>query len=205
MSQEKLMIFIDGSNLFKQSQRYEREHGINAKVDLLKLRNKLSEGYNLIRAYFYGSIPVVDKEDFDLEDEEERKKLHELEKQINDQIRFYHWLMYEGFEVKFFPLRKRSKTIHCPSCEEDTDTEVFMEKGVDVSLVTDMLDQSANNSYDVVMLVAGDLDYREALERIKQKGTKVKIAFFRCYTTGELVRCVDEFIDIEDILDDVTK
>lgn len=182
------MIFIDGSNLLRQSIRYAENTNKKCHIDLLKLRDKLKQNYNLIRVYFYGSIPPEGRPE-----------------KINSQIKFYHFLEFNGFDVTYFPLRKREEIIHCPACNKDTVIKAFREKGIDVALVTDMLSLAWNNSYDVVILVAGDLDYREALNRIKQKGIKVKIAFFKSLTSPDLIRCADEFINIEDFLDEIQR
>jgi len=202
---EKLMIFIDGSNLFKQCKNYSEETGTELEIDMIKIRKELKQKYNLIRTYYYGSIPPIDKEDEESGDEEAQNRVKEIKQQIDAQIKFYHFLMYNGFDVTFFPLRIREKSVHCPKCEVDTKIKVWVEKGVDVALVTEMMSQAANKNCDVVILVAGDLDYREALKRVKQKGIKVKIAFFGSYTSSEFKRCADDFVDLEKFLHKIKK
>jgi len=209
---EKLMIFIDGSNLFRQSKKYANDNNTDCNIDLIKLREKLVQDYNLIRAYYYFSIPVLKKEEDEIqedmnEDEIQRikQRREKIQNQINTQIKLKHFLEYNGFDVACFPLRTREKIIHCPVCEKDSSIEIWAEKGVDVALVTEMMFQSASNRCDVVIIVAGDLDYSEAIRRIKQRGIKVKIAFFKSLTSPDFIRCADEFIDIEEFLSEIQR
>ncbi len=52
MSSLRVMIFIDGSNLFKASERYRTGY----RPDLAKLQDKLVKGRTLMRTYYYCSI-----------------------------------------------------------------------------------------------------------------------------------------------------
>jgi len=209
---EKAMIFIDGSNLFKQSIRFRNEHNIPCDIDLIALRRKLRGNYNLIRTYYYGSIPDIEqyinkaKQEHEKISEEDLEKVKkEAQRKINSQVKFYHFLMYNGFDVTYFPLRKREKEIYCPLCKHNSIVNFWAEKGVDVALVTEMVYQSSQHNYDVLILVAGDLDYREAIKRIKQRGIKVVVAFFKSLTSPEFIRCADDFINIEEFLDEIQK
>ena len=52
---ERVMIFIDGSNIFKSIQNFSHETGRNFKIDYIKLRDYLCNGRDMIRSYYYGS------------------------------------------------------------------------------------------------------------------------------------------------------
>lgn len=52
MSSMRVMIFIDGSNLFRAARAYREGY----KVDLALLRDKLAKGRTLARSYYYCSI-----------------------------------------------------------------------------------------------------------------------------------------------------
>jgi len=49
---KRLMIFIDGSNVFREAIRY---FGEDCRIDYCKLIKKLSHNGDFIRAYYYGS------------------------------------------------------------------------------------------------------------------------------------------------------
>lgn len=134
---EKVMIFIDGSNLLFGCKNYNP----NYEIDLIKLREKLANNRKMIRAYYYGSIPTKGDP-----------------KKISSQTKFYHFLEYNGFKVTKIPLRIRSERITCETCNSEIALEKQIEKGVDVALATDMLSLGITKSYDTAILVAGDLD-----------------------------------------------
>ncbi|MHB1709748.1 MAG: NYN domain-containing protein, partial [Thermoplasmataceae archaeon] len=52
---ERVMIFIDGSNVFRSIQNFNHETGKNFRIDYLKLVDYLCNERNLIRPYYYGS------------------------------------------------------------------------------------------------------------------------------------------------------
>jgi len=81
------MIFIDGSNLFHACKAFRE----GFKVDYEKLRDALTSGRKLIRAYFYGSINQFES------------------KIMEKQIKFHDALRSKGFQVEVKRLKKRSE------------------------------------------------------------------------------------------------
>lgn len=77
----KLMVFIDGSNLYHESDRFSR--GI--RIDFEKFREVTSRGYDLIRSFYYASIPATP---------------------TPDQAGFFKKLNYLGFKTRIKPLRE---------------------------------------------------------------------------------------------------
>ena len=162
---ERVMVFIDGSNVFWAS----RARGLY--IDYVKLTNLLvGTNRRLVRPYFYCAVGVPPKE---------------------SQIRFYDKLKYSGFTVITKSLRRRvskarlvavfdsnnqewkeTKTNDLAKVEKDE------EKGVDVALVTDMLSMAYKNAYDTAILVGGDEDYLSTVENIKLIPRRVEVAAF---------------------------
>jgi len=71
------------------------------------------------------------------------------------------------------------------------------EKGIDVQLTTDMITHGYKNNYDVAILVAGDNDFVGALQAIKDNGKHVEVALFgRGGTSHQLRRVADKIIAI---------
>ena len=52
MTSLRVMVFIDGSNLFRASERHRK----GLRLDIAKLRDKLANGRALMRTYYYCSI-----------------------------------------------------------------------------------------------------------------------------------------------------
>lgn len=81
---EKIMIFIDGSNLYWSCRRHPKNPSF--KVDILKLIDKISKDRFLVRPYYYTAIGVPPS---------------------NGQVKFHHKLNYCGVTVVSRPLRRR--------------------------------------------------------------------------------------------------
>lgn len=67
--------------------------------------------------------------------------------------------------------RCQTTTSSCPSCNE-----LFVgkpEKGVDSSIVTDMLSLAWQQAYDIAVLVSSDADFVPAVTKIQEGGLKV--------------------------------
>ncbi len=77
----KLMIFIDGSNLYHETDRYHK----GTRIDFEKLRESLSSGFDLVRTFYYASRPAV---------------------ATSEQEGFFKKMGYLGFKTKIKPLRE---------------------------------------------------------------------------------------------------
>ncbi len=163
-STDRVMVFIDGSNLFWTSRTFKPGY----RVDYEKLVKELAGNRNLIRPYFYSAHGVPP----------------------NDvQIKFHHRLKYLGFSVVTRPLRQRGGK--------------WVEKGVDVALVTDLLGMAFRNIYDIAIIVSGDKDMEGAIEEVKKLGKRVEVAAFEHAVAGETRMLADKFIPLDKIADKI--
>lgn len=179
MSQlDRIMIFIDGSNLFHSWRRVTKEF-----LDVAKMVDILKEGRNLIRAYYFHSECVPPK---------------------SEEIKFHDWLRYRGLEVITRPLKFRSSGIECKKCGNFFTRNIRVEKGVDVALVTNMLSFGFRNVYDTVILVSGDEDYIGAIEELKHLGKKVEIAAFEGSISNNLRKKADKFVSLDKLTQSLT-
>lgn len=80
MKDERVVLFIDGSNVFHTSSLF----GENFRVNYLKLRDKLVGDRSLVRPYFFSAKGVPPPQ---------------------RQVKFFDKLRYEGFEVVTRPLK----------------------------------------------------------------------------------------------------
>lgn len=179
MAMEKSLILIDGENILKSWQTYCAENGLNEKVDYTKLIKKLSEGTNLLRAHFYDGVPEIVS----------------LKKK-----NFLIALQHKGIELKTRILKEKKH--HCTACK-NIDVRL-VQKGVDVSLATDILRHAWQQTCEVCIIVSGDEDYKDAIQCAKDKGVKIWVASFKHSLSKEL-RIADKIIYLEDIFDDIKK
>ncbi len=68
---------------------------------------------------------------------------------------------------------------------------VTVEKGIDVMLVTDLLNFAWRDLYDVAVVVSGDADFAYALQAVKNLGKYVEIACFESNVSRDLLDVAD--------------
>jgi len=164
---ERVMIFIDGSNLYHSLKHTFRR----TDLDIGRFCHQLLGKRKLIRIYYYNA-KVGMKE--------------EPERYLSQQ-KFFAGVS----AIPYSELRLgRLVYSHWPSVPP-------MEKGIDVQLTTDMLTHGFKNNYDVAILVAGDNDFVGAMQAVKDYGKHVEVALFGRETTSQQLRSVaDKIITI---------
>jgi len=165
---ERVMVFIDGSNLYHSL----KGHFKRTDIDIGKFVRKIMDRRRLVRIYYYNAM-VGRRE------EPERYR---------DQQAFFASVG----AIPYCELRLgRLVYINWPNSPP-------YEKGVDIQLTTDLLTHSFKNNYDVGVLVAGDSDYVGALQAVKDNGKNVEIALFGKEKTSRPLREVaDKIITID--------
>jgi len=159
---DRIMIFIDGSNLYHSLKGFFKR----TDIDIGKFSNKLLEKRRLIRIYYYNAR---------VGQKEEPERYH-------DQQTFFASVT----AVPYTELRLgRLVYNNWPSAPP-------YEKGVDIQLATDMITHSFKNNYDVAILVAGDNDFVGALQAVKDNGKNVEVALFGKERTSMQLRKVSD-------------
>jgi uncharacterized LabA/DUF88 family protein len=161
---DKVVVFIDGSNLVHTAQLFKDGY----RIDYAKLRDWARKGRRLLRVYFFGSIPPNLSE---------------------KQIKFHTYLKAIGFTLELKPLHRHG--------------DRFIEKGVDVALVTRMLSLLRLNAFDTAVIVSGDNDMTEAVREVKNAGKKVEVISFRNGIGKQLREEADDFFAIDDFASEV--
>ena len=170
MINERVMIFVDGSNLFTTAERLNTP----ARVDILKLRDLLVAGRKHIRTYYFCSISTPPRE---------------------SQISFLEKLKTLHIDVVVKELKFRG--------HDSENRPIYVEKGIDVALVTTMLSMTYSNAFDVAILVGGDQDYAQAVEEVKRAGKRVEIAFFEYATGKEFKYSGNSFLSLDEKIDQI--
>ena len=164
---DRVMIFIDGSNLYHSLKNFFKR----TDIDIGKLSRRLLDKRRLVRIYYYNA----------------KVGLKEEPQRYRDQQAFFDSVS----AIPYCELRLgRLVYINWPN------TPPF-EKGVDIQLATDMITHSLKNNYDVAVLVAGDNDYVGALQAVKDNGKNVEVALFGKERTSRQLRvAADKVITI---------
>jgi uncharacterized LabA/DUF88 family protein len=157
---ERVMVFIDGSNLYHSLKTFAKR----TDIDIGKLCTKLLRKRHLVRIYYYNA----------------RVGLKQEPERYRNQQAFFNSVN----AVPYTELRiGRLVYYNWPNSPP-------YEKGVDVQLATDMLTHSFKNNYDVAVLVAGDNDFVGALQSVKDNGKHVEVALFGKESTSQRLRIV---------------
>lgn len=157
---DRVMIFIDGSNMY---------HSLKAQfsqtnVDFEKFCDKLVGGRTLVRVYYYNAPVDQTKEP----------------PRYRDQQRFFQRMR----RIPYLELRL-GRLIY-----RNWPQEPPYEKGIDVKLATDLLTHCHRGNYDVVVLVSGDNDFADALQAVKDAGRHVEVALFGAAWASQHLRDV---------------
>lgn len=72
-----------------------------------------------------------------------------------------------------------------------------MEKGVDVKIATDMLWYAVHDLYDVAILISGDGDFADVVQRVKDLGKHVEVAYPPGGKLYHLRQVCDRFIPLD--------
>ena len=157
---DKVMVFIDGSNLYHSLKNYFSR----TDIDIHKFSRKLLGRRQLIRIYYYNAR-VGQKE------EPERYRQQEA--------------FFAGVNAIPYSELRLGRLVYTnwPSVPP-------YEKGIDIQLAIDMITHSYKNNYDVAVLVAGDNDYVGAIQAVKDNGKHVEVALFGKSGTSRQLRAV---------------
>lgn len=192
----RLAVFIDGWNF-----KYATYDAFGIQVDFVKLLDYLTKRGILIRAYYYTGEWTTDSIDQYVK-LSNQSDLHTLKEDLEGQRRrsqsFYRFLNRNGYMV----VRKPLKVFAGGAIKADLDLE----------LAIDML--SLVPRCDKYILCSGDGDFVPLVRAVAQRGVRIQVlstqhpeAYTKCNykAADELVDAADEFIELYDILGDITR
>lgn len=120
---------------------------------------------------------------------------------------FYNWIKLAppvGPQMRVHLYRLKELHCECPSCHNHFDRQV--QKGVDVAVATLLIKLAAQSKYERVILSAGDGDYEDAVEYIKDELRKeFYLAGFKGSVSADLQSYANKVIWVDDFWDRVTK
>ena len=158
MADERVMIYIDGSNLYHSLKTVCGRTDLDFREFALRLADKRT----LVRGYYYNAP----------KDQVKEPDQYARQQQWFDYIRQVPYT-----ELRLGRLVYRGWPKVAP-----------YEKGVDVRLATDMLVHGFRNNYDTAILVSGDNDFSDALQAVKELGKHVEVALFGSGRSSQQLR-----------------
>jgi uncharacterized LabA/DUF88 family protein len=168
---EKIVIFIDGSNLYhlvKKLCHYKKQIEFNFQ----KFLNAIVGGRNLVRVYYY-NCPLDRNKD---------------NKAYRSQQRFFEKLR----EIPNF------KLVLCRMQKIKIDGKtIYQVKEDDIHLAVDMVKFAYNNAYDSAILVSSDGDFVPAINAVQEIGKKVEDIGFEHKFSYHLKKVCDRFTKLK--------
>ncbi|MEK6926087.1 MAG: NYN domain-containing protein [Nanoarchaeota archaeon] len=170
MNNQRVAIFIDGSNLYHNLKRF------NIKTKFEEIIRRVETKRKVTDIFYYTAL-------LDKSINEERYKEH---KRFLDKIK-----NIPNFHVILCNLRK--------VVLKDGSVD-FTIKGDDVYLATDLIKGAYENLYDIAIIVSGDADFIPAIKLVQKNGKMVINAFFPKSSSYLLRNCCDGSINLKKAL-----
>jgi|TARA_Y100000310_G_C20622650_1_gene784194 uncharacterized LabA/DUF88 family protein len=168
--ENRVMIFIDGSNLYNSLKKYW------IKVRFQEIIEVLGKGKNIVKIFYYTArLDIAFNKEKYLKHEKFLGKLKEI----------------PNFNIVLCNLRK--------IVNRDGIIE-FMIKGDDVYLANDVIKSAYENSYDVAIIVSGDEDFLPIIRTVRALGKKVTNAYFPKTSSYLLRKACDSSINLKNEL-----
>src|SRR3989344_8782881 len=165
MVEERVSIFIDGSNLYHNLKRY------NIKVTFEEIIKKFEVIGEITNIFYYTAL--LDRSFDEKRYLEHKKFLDKISKIPN-------------FHIILCNLRK----VLMPDGSVN-----YAIKGDYVHLATDLISGSYENLYDVAIIVSGDADFISAIKVVQKNAKKVVNAFFPKSSSYLLRNCCNNSIN----------
>jgi len=188
----RVMVFIDGHYLEKivDDKKWTDKGSVGLKYENIPnfLVNQTKRGSikpQLERAYYYNALSNLKDLD-NIKDQQNKDTIRQkMEKTIQkNEPRFDTIRLLDMFDVRLGRLG------YSKNGEP-------RQKGVDSLIAIDMLSKAFKKDYDEAVLLAGDSDFTEVVKAVKDAGVKVAGAFFKEYTSKELIQSFDKQIDLD--------
>ncbi len=173
MNNQRVVIFIDGSNLYYSLKDLEVD-----KLNFKKFLQTISKDKLLITTYYYNAsldISVNQKKYW------EQQKFFDFLRKIPD------------FKVVLCRMRKHKKD----------GKFIFDVKGDDVYLAVDLVSGAYENLYDIAIIVSGDEDFVPAIQKAQKLGKKVINAYFKSTSSNYLKHTCDKSFCVDNIINEI--
>ena len=179
IKQERISIFIDGSNLYHSIKDTLSINHDN--VDFSKLIKLLRNNRLLINTLYYNAS---------------------LDRSYNEDI---YWKQQKFFsELRNIPAFKIILCNMRKIRKADGKFE-YAVKGDDIYLATDMLSGAYENLYDTAILISGDGDFRPVIRRVQKLGKRVENGYFSISRSSLLNQICDKSILLDQVIKSCVK
>lgn len=150
MGVERVAVFIDGSNLYRN---LKSNNCSSMKFNFLKLIKSFVKNRKLVASnYYIGQIK-------DKKDNHKTHKLYQLQQVLFEKLRAF------GIQIITGHIQKIGN--------------VYNEKGVDVKIAVDLVAGCYENKFDTAILVSSDTDLIPAIKKVRGQQKKMEVVGFK--------------------------
>ncbi len=174
MGEERVCIFIDGSNFYHSTWK------VGKKIKFKKLIRELVGERELVKVFYYVA-------NLDINVDERKYWQHQKFLNILRAI--------PKFNVVLCTLRKVKKK---------DGTYDFILKGDDIHLASDLVEGACKDKYDIAILVSGDEDFVPSIEIAQRENKKVENVYFSASSSNTLRVLCNKSICLDKIFDKIT-
>ncbi|MFH1448717.1 MAG: NYN domain-containing protein, partial [Candidatus Micrarchaeota archaeon] len=175
---KKAIVFIDGNNFYHNIKKTGVRPG---SVNLYRVCQLITDtfGVEFTKSIYYNSIP-------DIRDGEKMyyghlSYLSEVARLPNFEVKTRKLQKQSVREFQEEKQRMLSALDFCEKCRPLAEKNCFgcvgthkkKEKGIDVMIAVDMVENAIENRYDCFVLISGDADFIPALELVRKRGKRI--------------------------------
>jgi len=169
---KRIIIFIDGSNLYHITKKVNRELGKSFLFDIERFIEYLAGEEELIKTFYY-TAPLNRKKD--------------LETYSKQQKFFSKIRKIPNFELVLCRMQK----------EKIDGKTIYLVKEDDIHLAVDMVNLAHKNSYEGAILVSSDGDFVPAIKIVQEVGKRVINVGFENKFSWHLKQKCDRFLKLK--------
>lgn len=196
-----MMIFIDGGYLRKNIKNLVDNDDINYQIIASYLRDngRLDTRFaaHVIRVYYYDGIASIkDVNNFNQETEEDMDVIRSATDMISDKEQKQEEYVNRIKDLELFEVRLGRHVLSTAGGIENKKNWSWRQKGVDSLIAIDMITKAYEGQYNTAILLAGDADFIEIVNSVKNLGPNVVGAFFPGHVSQELEYALDRKIEL---------
>ena len=194
-----VMIFIDGGYLRK----YLRELLDSDKANYKILSNYLRDNgildtrfaAHVIRNYYYDGIANIKDVDSYFDGTEKGLEIQQWASEIiEDKEKKQEKYVKQIKDLELFEVRLGRHVLSTAGGIENSKNWSWRQKGVDSLIAIDMITKAYEGQYNTAILLAGDADFTEIVNAVKNLGANVVGAYFPNHIAQELEYALDKKI-----------
>lgn len=164
---KRICVYIDGANFYGGLTSIDKKYTDN-RFDFERYIGDLVGNNILVKIYYYNAF---------------------VRKKVNGNI----WRKQKKFFDRLHEIPKCKVGLCTRKSRLNTLGEEYHTiKGDDIFLALDMIEDCYNDKFDKAILISGDGDFIELVNRVKAKGKEVDVCYFEKCISGSLLRCVDK-------------